>query len=237
MKMTLSYERSRIPSSYPAAVDMPRNIRRLVDSDPEQRMSALHCIGATACCALQQMFPDQGSEAVGDLLALWRDHSELVSLRMMALVVLSYVIPVRDDGGRQSLQTVVATLASLLPPAPGISIRPSARSCSMLTPLAHHNLTHRVIRSLADMAADRSAAAPKRAPDAPCLKRKRDQGIEVPAEVGEMLAARTSMQPGSQAHVMAQVQVKHRHVRNDDVVSHLMVALQLSLTTHTHTRA
>jgi hypothetical protein len=89
------------------------------------------------------MFPDQGREAVDDLLALWRDHSEQVSLRMMALVVLSYVIPVRDDGvgGRQSLQTVVATLASLLPPAPGISIRPSARSCSMLTPLAHHNLT------------------------------------------------------------------------------------------------
>ena len=54
---------------------------------------------------------------VDDLLALWRDHSERLALRVMALVVLSFVTPSTSDGGAS--QRVVATLASLLPPAPG----------------------------------------------------------------------------------------------------------------------
>ncbi|ELR11207.1 uncharacterized protein ACA1_389180 [Acanthamoeba castellanii str. Neff] len=62
------------------------------------------------------------------------------------------------------------------------------------------------------MAAD-SAATPGRAPSAPTRKkRKRDEGNEegeeealvAPAEVRELLAARTSLQPGSEAHTLAQ---------------------------------
>ena len=62
------------------------------------------------------------------------------------------------------------------------------------------------------MAADR--AATPGAPSAPTLKkRKRDEGNEegeeealvAPAEVRELLAARTSLQPGSAAHGLAQV--------------------------------
>jgi hypothetical protein len=66
------------------------------------------------------MFPDQGREVVDDLLVLWRDHSERLALRVMALVVLSFVTPpTSDDDASQQSQTVVATLARLLPPAPG----------------------------------------------------------------------------------------------------------------------
>lgn len=137
---------------------------------------------------LLAMFPDQGGQVVDDLLALWRGHSERLALRVMALVVLSFVTPATSDGGAsQQFQRVVATLASLLPPAPG------------------------EVRSLAEMAAD--CAATPGAPSAPTLKkRKRDEGNEegeeeelvAPAEVRELLAARTSLQPGSAAHSLAQ---------------------------------
>jgi hypothetical protein len=115
---------------------------------------------------------------VDDLLALWRDHSERLALRVMALVVLSFVTPSPSDGGAsQQCLTVVATLASLLRPAPGQIHH------SLCLLMALHWLIEIVnqptgeVRSLAEMAAD--CAATPRAPSAPTLKkRKRDEGNE-----------------------------------------------------------